>query len=380
MLCAWSLTLALMARPLCRGYATLTVSRFLLGVSLGLVGPAYALVSEIGPAAWRLTSVALVQAFEVAGEVSMATLSFFDENTLESLHWHSMVLLVSFIPGMLMLPFLIESPRWLAWVGRHPEAREALRAIAMGNGRRNACLEFKAELSPAQTLPSGLRTIFGPRYMWSTLVLSFQRGCLDFAVLGSIHATGLLSPEAGAGLDTGAAGWLFHGALLPLAVLLASVAGSAWPRIPGIGLAFAAMALCTAIFALGQDVGNHFLTGAALMALKIVPSVLLLVHVTYTAEIYPTCSRARGVSVVAIAGQLGALAAPLAYEAVTTYSRPETFFYACSALHAACAVLSPALPFETAGARLVDREDEEFPGLCKASGGPAVTYGATEGA
>lgn len=380
------------ATTLCWDYASLATCRFLFGVAAGLaLPPQLALVSELTPGTWRLVAMTLPAAVFLVSKVYMMTLVFFDDPTLHRVHWRFLtrwLCLQAIIPVLLTSLFLIESPRWLAGMGRHAEAREALRAIAISNGRGDICVDFRAKQPPARapvvgksgtSLAARLRVVFGPKYAWSTLVLLLHHFSKDFAFVGCEYAIGRLLPEADLGIS--AAGLILLGSLVELpGILVACAVGQALNRIPAIGLAFTSMAVCMAAFAVGQDAHSARLMSMGFLTFKVVPHILAVVGGTYCAELYPTSSRSLGISTVEVFARMGSVTGPIAYEVMTWYSSPASFFYVCSVLSGACALLSRTLPIETSGARLVDHEGEDGAALCQTTGEHATraaAYGTT---
>lgn len=115
-------------------YAALLALRALVGVGLGGAPVAFALFLEFAPSSTRGLALVGVQAFWTLGSIAEAGLGW---AVLDRFGWRELVAL-SAIPCLalvLILPWVPESPFYLAAAGRRDEAEAVLRRVAASAGR-----------------------------------------------------------------------------------------------------------------------------------------------------------------------------------------------------------------------------------------------------
>jgi MFS family permease len=110
--------------------------RIIIGLGAGISGvaaPTY--LGETAPIQWRATLLALYFDLWFAGGLISAGITYGTQNILTTWAWRIPSLLQAIPSGLciLVLPFIPESPRWLAYKDRQEEALEVL-AVAHGWG------------------------------------------------------------------------------------------------------------------------------------------------------------------------------------------------------------------------------------------------------
>ena len=126
-----------------RNFTELCVFRILLGIAIGMSGPAASsLVMELSPPSTRKRlSIALVGGAASVGRILLALLAFALESGLAYEHtatWRAVVVLCSFLSLaalILAVYSLAESPEWMLANGMPDQARLAADTLFLDNGR-----------------------------------------------------------------------------------------------------------------------------------------------------------------------------------------------------------------------------------------------------
>merc|ERR1711933_626808 len=108
----------------------LLVLRTAFGVFVGIGGPAWnTMASEITPSSWRMVLAGSSQILFQFGVLYAILIVWFNDPQMQHIDWRWQ-LVMSAIPSLiclsLSLPFLHESPAFLAASGRHGEALQVL--------------------------------------------------------------------------------------------------------------------------------------------------------------------------------------------------------------------------------------------------------------
>ncbi|KAI1760131.1 hexose transporter [Hypoxylon sp. FL1150] len=116
--------------------AMFVVARFVVGVGNGatfICGPVY--LAEILPLKWRGVGLAIFMDFFYVGGLISSGITYGTASIQSTWAWRLPSILqgLFMILAVILLPFVPESPRWLAYRGRHEEALEAL-AITQSDG------------------------------------------------------------------------------------------------------------------------------------------------------------------------------------------------------------------------------------------------------
>ncbi|PCH04789.1 Major facilitator superfamily domain, general substrate transporter [Penicillium occitanis (nom. inval.)] len=127
-----------------QGFAMFVVSRILVGVGAGfssMAGPIY--FAETLPIKWRGIALCLIYDFWYVGGLVASGVTYGTSGMTSTWSWRIPNLLQGFfsIVLLLLLPFLPESPRWLASVNRRDECRKVLAQIYSNGELENATVQ-----------------------------------------------------------------------------------------------------------------------------------------------------------------------------------------------------------------------------------------------
>lgn len=359
-------------------FATLAITRLAAGLSFGLGQPVWnALGAEITPTKWRAIITCCGTTMFTLGEVYVAFLMVLDDPTLKSIDWRVLVRYASmpacFLAAGSML-FLIESPRWLAMQNRHEAAEQVLQSMAAKNGVADVNVKYKLQDS---TLEGGgheenaeldvrkkLRTVFGPKYLWSTLVAINGTFMANLIFYGGLYAFAQVLPNTDTGVSPAmeillGACWEIPG------IVLAVVVCFSLPRIPVMVFVSFFMAVCMTTFGIGLILESALLLDIGFYGCKVAGIPSFVVYYAYSTEIYPTKARTTGTAVILAGGRFAGMISPILYEGIVAKFSASSYFFYCSALAVINAFLAMTLPFETASAKLLDDDDDEVDEVAK---------------
>ena len=161
-----------LASSLARGPIELAVLRLLTGIGLGGVLPnSTALMFEFAPKAWRQIATAAALVGVLIGGMVGAAIA---KSLIPLFGWRALFVVGGMIPALLacvMLPFLPESPRYLA--GRQTAASKLadLMNRICATDRYTASSRFVVVAAPRDAGASSVAAIFGSGYLRDTLTL-----------------------------------------------------------------------------------------------------------------------------------------------------------------------------------------------------------------
>ncbi|KAG0469844.1 hypothetical protein HPP92_016544 [Vanilla planifolia] len=294
--------------------------RFLTGLSTGGVGlSAFVLATEpVGPT--RRASVAMSTFFFFSiGASILSLIAFFVPS------WRLLYIATSF-PSVLFiflaLPFISESPRWHHVRRNHSAAMSIMLEIAKTNG---STIPDRAYLVPVDS-GSSTASIFD--VLQSPLTRSRLLLAVAINLLGSVVYYGLTLNVGSLGTDLHFAVVMNAVAELPAYAMTAVALRWCGRRPMTTGTLWLSGASCIAG---GMLVGN----GQVLMAARLLCAAVGIfaeaggfdLLYIYTAELFPTVVRNAALGCVTLAGQLGAMAAPMVVAAGGRW--PFVVFGAC---------------------------------------------------
>jgi len=325
--------------------------RALIGISCGLGQPSsLSICTEMTPARWRVVVQSAVQGFFVFGEMYSATLLWYDDPDLEHLHWRRLVLLGS-LPAMMLfvfaLLFLEQSPLWLDGKGDYEGAVQVLRSISYHNDA-GSDVDFTPTLrrrssprrasprraTPRRWLLEPLSIVFSAELLYPTFVATYSSFVTTMVYYGGLYVFPRILMLADMGMSAAAS--LIVGAFWELpGIIIAPVASDLIAR-KVIILAYLALTSVSAMaFAKGamsqvEGVGvwSMVLMHVGYMGLKAIPYIGAIPIYVFGTEIYPTTARNAGSAVFMAGGRIGAMSAPLLFEAILLYTGSFAgFFY-----------------------------------------------------
>jgi putative MFS transporter len=342
-------------------YLSLVLMRLLCGVSMGLgMASSQVLLSEITPYKWRMVMSALRHSIFVTGYMYACLLFWWFDYTLEKLPWrHCFVLGVipPVISLLLSIPFLTESPVWLGSVGEHERAHKEFDAMRRLNGRPAAPIEydrFQGMLgSQGSTgIKLQMQLILGSGALGATMVLVCACVVINLQVYGHTYGAPKILIKAHQEEDHGIApaATLFYESLVGFVGALATVVGTVLTRKQGINVGLFLVSLFMAGiggFALMQP--RWWLVVAvfqvSFFGRKILVDFVFQFVYQAASEIYPTRVLATGCGVTISCGRLGAILAPIIFEACRQATNRLESFYYVSAGAGALALLFSILVF-----------------------------------
>lgn len=369
---------------LSQSFTAIVSTRILVGASFGIGQPSYhSLAAEISPSYYRIHMMACVQTLFSTGEVYSAFLMWVDDPSLRTLHWRWLICmgaLPSAIFLALAIPLLTESPSFLMVKGRVAEATQVVHELFKANGRLDVPLDFRPSVPKKDQPTSTLRVVFGKRFLWSTLVVSFSTFTLNFMFYGGLYAFPQVLPHMKLHLSP-AASLIWSALSSVVGILIGTVVATHLPRKLCILLYLLFVAGFTMMFVTaGSDQlvpevfeakkfqiravpgfsEIFFLIG--LMGMKISIAFGFQIVTVYATEMYPTVARATGLAVATACGRIGSIACPIIFEQLSYLTGGHTrFFHVMVGLCAINALLVLFLPYETRGQLLQDHEEEGEP-------------------
>lgn len=367
------------------GFWSLGAMRFVVGMCMGFGQPvSNTLCAEISPSAWRVATVSAAMCLFPAGELYNYLLVYLDDPYMQHLHWRHLLRL-SAVPALVFFfvscVWLRESPFWLSMKGRKEDAREVLEGMKSDNCSPETVpeveLDFKdpPPIDPAaEENTSEYGEVFSSNLLRTTLITMYTTFQMNFVNYGALYAFPNVVPKLG-DIDVNS-----------LSPAMECMIGALW-SFPGYILAFwvchatarkPAMKYCTLfvgtsmfLFVLGVRLGSTFLWHAGFYGVKASVNMAYVIVYLYVAEVYPTKVRTTGAAVCFAVGRFGAMAAPLAFEMLTSWTHSFLVFFIVNGC--LCLINVPLidlLPFETYNARLSVTDGNLLQ--------PRASYGAAE--
>lgn len=370
-------------------FSALTAFRALVGFGIPSACVAFNWLGECCPANTRGLFLVGIEGFWTVGTVAQALLAF---ALLNRFGWR-VLLTVSAVPTLILLiliPFVPESPRYLAVKGRTDEAEAVLKRILKFCGKappagRLRPLPVPAARAPpaagsgalasaawrakglASGLAQGLRGLFSRSLWLTTLVLVFVWMSSAHVYYGLVYLVGRLSFMSGGtkACDASLGGRL----VIPTADLQANLI-TACAEVPGLALSLLLVHLCSRRVAFAAPMAAVAVTMAPPMAGVANASVIaplflsrLFIYAAFaivwtTAETYPTSVRGFALgfnnSMSRIGGMLSSFT--VASRETAWAHSPEAVFCALSLASAAALMLLPQP--DAKGAHLADTVED----------------------
>jgi len=344
------------------GYYSMALPRFGVGVAFGIGVPCWnALSSELSPSYWRILINTVSGLMFPLGEMFSVLLLWTVDPTLQDLPWRQL-LVVSSLPALAFLigaVFLLDpSPMLLATKGRDEEARDVLRAMAKSNGAEHVDVRFRpvSRQSPAESSLWQALRIFNSELCFSTAVVAYACGVLNFIYYGCCYAFPLILHELNFGSSPAAE--LFFGCVWEvIGGLLAVFVGMGMKRKSAMKFFASLSTLSFVVFAFFvNDTGDFgkLMVQMTYYFIKCFPCLGFSIFYQYAAEIYPTEIRAMGGAFCIAVGRIGAISSTLIYAIIAEQFHFVYFFILCGLLCFVTLLLIPFLPFETANKSLDD--------------------------
>jgi OCT family organic cation transporter-like MFS transporter 4/5 len=273
------------------------------------------------------------------GQVVLALLAY----TIRD--WRSLHIAVAapIFVSLLLYPLTPESPRWLIAVGREEEAEKIIQQIGRINRRpappRSDCDKGGAECVPEPGM-SMRALVSSPGLALTTAILSVNWLVVDFCYYGlSLHSVHL-------------AGDIFTNfALSAVVEVPAVVVGMVGMDMVGRVTMLVTCQLVGGLACILAGLLSHPLVLPLALLGKCASSMVFLTVYLYTAEIYPTQVRGKGLALTATMARIGGFLAPfIAGLGVKNSSLPFLIFGGAAIIGGLAGVLLP----ETRGSRLPD--------------------------
>jgi len=286
-------------------FAWLLALRFATGIGVGGTLPVdYTMMAEFLPSDRRGRWLVLLESFWAVGTIALAVLA------LVALRWGDdawrVIFFVTGLPalvGVVLRPFLPESPMYLNRSGRGEEARAVLARVAAVNGRPAP----GAPLLPETARAHGLQALFAGGLRRRSLALFAAWALISIAYYGVFVYLPLTLASRGFGFMRGQE-FLIVLALVQLPGFALSAYGvERWGRRPtligflllsALGCLFYSFGAATAVV-----VGSTLLMSFALLGTW---GALY----AFTPEVYPTELRASGMGMAGAVARFGGLFAP----------------------------------------------------------------------
>lgn len=390
--------------------------KFCLGVCLGFGLPAAnAYVCECCPPTHRANIYSATMILFALGQMYAAAILWILTPDLDHklLNWRvllGIIMLPPFLLFCLSYAFLVESPYWLAMVGRFAEARKALLRMAYWNhsshtswgslmaaaaaAPRSAGASPDLEARASPTLPdredqplvrqqsppdtskccfccpslSNLEVwrILQPPYKTTTLIMCYVSFASNFGYYGMVYGLPRTlqalaaaadsqqqrlgkNPEAD-GLSWSPAAGVFFSAVFEIpGVFLAMILGLTIGRKTNLCFSFLSAAVCLwgLIFCLAYD----YMEVAGLcfvFGTKLFIASSFIIVFLYLLECYPTACRASGLAFCMVIGRLGAFATPFLFDALFFIKAHNAwFFFFMTVAVSIAGMIVLWLPFET---------------------------------
>jgi len=329
------------------------VCRILVGISIGIGQPSWnALAKEMTPQSWHASVVMFAQMLFAVGEAYAVVLLYLDDPNMKDLEWRRLLVQAALLPLVLLVLaffFFQESPHFLAVRGDTEAAEKVLQWMRQANGKPDVDINLSNFASVVQNTAAGmhsshpdalsephqwfapLKIVFGRWLLSTTFLFCFSAFVLNFIFYGGLYALPQVLPTMKMNSS-------------PVAVLLLRIS----TEVPGYVLGSfmtnrlskrTAMLLYIFFCMLGQvpyatlvdGSSDGVLPGAGKGRVSVLTEALLvggtilskvsnaagwIVIYTLVSKAYPTESRTTGSAVCLACGRLGAISAPLVYEAL----------------------------------------------------------------
>jgi len=369
----WSIFIFSIGSALAWDIWSMVIFRMAVGVAFGIGQPAWnTYAAEFAPAAQREIMNGYSQLLFVGGEMFAVFLLYMEDPELRNMDWRRLLALgaiPSFIFGATSYFGLRESPPFLASKGQHDEAKEVLRAMAVGNSKDNVNVEYNLGSSTSaqssqqvNNYASALRVIFGRNLGFTTFTVCLLCFTLNFNYYGGIYAFPQVLPELD--LHLSPAGNLALGAIFEVPGFIAGtyLCGSCTRKmVMNVYLSGTLASIILFLHGVGYFAGGHseWAIMVGFLGMKMLVSTGFIVIYLYASEIYPISCRATGTAVCIAFGRIGAMACPMFYEIlVATYETYTHFFGFIALLSIVNMVFVFMLTIETKGHKL---EEEHQP-------------------
>jgi putative MFS transporter len=368
------------------GFATISFTRFLVGVSFGISGPACnTLCAETAPSRFRLKMNAYCMIFFSGGELYSAILVWTQDPYMVQLNWRWLVCMGA-IPSFIFLGFALlvlhESPSFLMVQGKFEEAEKVLEDFKRSNGARDVHIDLAKNVEQVCESPRSfdsflqkLGIVFGRHLLYTTLVVCASVFTLNFLFYGGLYALPQVLPQMK--LHVSPSINLMIGAVAELpGYMLAVTFGDFFSRKNAMLLYLLAAIMSTLTFSMASmqmlnatPIHNYeVLVQMGLVGNKVFTAVGFLVVYCYSTEVYPTVVRTTGGAFCLAFGRMGAIIAPTVFEHLLfTTGSYAAFFNLTAGLCAINAMMVLFLPFETQGCVLQDHLEEQQPLASKSS-------------
>lgn len=303
----------------------------LTGFAYGIGVPTWnALSSETSPTPWRFFLNGISMTIFPLGSLhaALCVLQYAPDLASIGQNWRTIILFER-IPNLVFLalglfPGFVESPHFLALVGRRDEAKAQLKTMAGQNGRPSTCLDFAADTVPTITntsAPERIGILFG-RHLWATtLVIGFTTFMLNFISFGSMYTLPVILSSVDLGMS-------------PAMSLVTTQLFDLLGHVFGIGVErftqhktlmviyLLGCLLFTAVFIHGVSTleKDPFSQNGILLVLSGINGSRLFIAVgwivtyVYAAAAFPTAVRATASGVCIGCGRLGSISAPWVFE------------------------------------------------------------------
>mmetsp|Transcript_102390 Transcript_102390/g.186970 ORF Transcript_102390/g.186970 Transcript_102390/m.186970 type:complete len:520 (+) Transcript_102390:120-1679(+) len=331
--------------------------RALLGFGMGFgMPPALAMVSETTPAEWRIPMRSATNIFFQAAGIATCVIAGLEDPTLKEVNWRRLMAIIT-LPtaccGLLAHLFLLESPVFLASIGRHAEAERVFHWMSVVNGRpckyNIAGFSEKKQLQGVLTFWEQMSIIFGKRYRYVTIAAMY--GCFFINVVHYGHTYAIVQVT---GKTTSMpAAWLsiLTSCFAIVASLIGGVVFQQLPRKEAAcsSLVLALMSVCCFSYAgsipTPRSRFNELMFRLGVIGIPTAAQLGYIVYFQIAVEIYPPNASATGGSFVIGVGRIGTVMSPMLFEAAQRFTRDwATFYYLLAVLSAIGVLLLAAAP------------------------------------
>ncbi len=299
----------------------LIAARFVSGIGLGaeiVIG--YATMLEFIPPAHRGRWAALLSLVTNFGLFAATLVSWL---VIPALGWRPMFLIAGLgaFAVLWMRKSMPESPRWLAAVGRVPEAE----AIVAGAEREAPGLP---PLQPLAAAPAGAG-LSRAAFIRRAAIGSVMQSVLGIAIYGFVAwvPTFLVQHGLGISQSLGQAVLMSFGG--PAGAALGWLLSDRLGRRPAIMGASAAAAVVGWAFAHAPN--QPAATALGFVMFTLIYFLVAVIVAGYVPELFPTASRMRGNAITSVAGRLTAIAVPFAVVALYNVGGVEAVLAGVSA-------------------------------------------------
>jgi putative MFS transporter len=292
----------------------LDIWRFVASVGFGVqLITIDAYVSEIMPSRERGRAFSINQVILFAAVPIVALLSWLlvplQPLGLDGWRWVVLIGSVGAVAVWFMLPFIPESPRWLAMVGRTAEAERITADL-----ERRVMAETNTALPPPATLPpeAGLgkfSEIFGPAYLKRTVMLSVFNAAQVIGFYGFAAWVPTLLIARGITLTHSLEYSFIIAIANPLGPLLGTLFADRIERKTQIVLGLLVMGIAMAAF---SQLDNPVLLITLGIVFTLAANVMSYAYHGYQAELYPTRIRTQAIGFVYSWSRIAAAFAGLA--------------------------------------------------------------------